>query len=358
MAVSETWLDSSIPDCLVDIPGYEIIRRDRDSPCGGVCLYIRDQLKCKQRKDLLKNNLEAVWVEVNDGEQTIVVSCMYRPPDSPVAYFDSILDSLDMVVDSKHLVVLGDLNHNYDLSQPLDTNPVHYLEQVCNMRQLITEQTRVTSDSSTLIDVILTKNHDMHVNSGVLKIALSDHYLVYTTVKSCSKSEFKNHYEVKFRDLKNFDKKAFIDDLSNEPVFNCDAQQANWENFYSCFDRICNAHAPIRTKRVRNRSNPWIDKELIKLMYARDHAFHMKNKTRLAYWISEYSRLKKFVQLTLSNKKKQYFNDAEISSRTESSTVFWRMFKRLIPSSACKPSPRNLTAHKLNENFANVAKIY
>ena len=356
MAVSETWLNPSIPDSLVDIPGYDIFRRDRDSLGGGVCLYINNQLKCKQRKDLLKSNLEAIWVEVIDGEQTIVVSCIYRPPDSTVEYFDNLLDSLDNVVDSKHLVVMGDLNYNYDMHQPLDNNPVHYIEQVCNMRQLITEATRVTSTSSTLLDVILSNNHDMHVNSGVLKIALSDHYLVYTTIKSCTKSEFKNHFEVKFRDLKNFDREAFVNDLSNEPAFDCEIPHATWENVYSCFDRICNAHAPIRTKRVRNRSNPWVDKELIKLMYARDHAFHMKNRTKDVYWIREYKRLKKFVQLTLSNKKKDYFNDAEISSRTESSTVFWRAFKKLIPTSACKPIPRNLTAQKLNEYFANVAK--
>ena len=37
IAVSETWLDTSIQDCEVGLTGYYIYRRDRDRH-GGVCL--------------------------------------------------------------------------------------------------------------------------------------------------------------------------------------------------------------------------------------------------------------------------------------------------------------------------------
>ena len=47
-------------------------------------------------------------------------------------------------------------------------------------RQLILEPTRVTLNTSSIIDHIYTTMPNNHVYSGVLKYTVSDHYLVYT----------------------------------------------------------------------------------------------------------------------------------------------------------------------------------
>ena len=41
LTLNETRLDSSILDCEVQIPGYDIIRSDRNRYGGGVAIYIR-----------------------------------------------------------------------------------------------------------------------------------------------------------------------------------------------------------------------------------------------------------------------------------------------------------------------------
>lgn len=43
-SINETKIDSSINDCEVYIPRYEIFRRDRDRRCGGVCFYIENTI--------------------------------------------------------------------------------------------------------------------------------------------------------------------------------------------------------------------------------------------------------------------------------------------------------------------------
>ena len=48
------------------------------------------------------------------------------------------------------------------------------------MTQLITDKTRVTEYSETLLDVILTTNPELHRVSGVVKKTLSDHYMIHT----------------------------------------------------------------------------------------------------------------------------------------------------------------------------------
>ena len=47
--ITETWLKSTIVDSIVDIPGYNVIRRGRSSEDhGGVCLYIKEGFsRCK-----------------------------------------------------------------------------------------------------------------------------------------------------------------------------------------------------------------------------------------------------------------------------------------------------------------------
>ena len=40
LTLNETRLDSSILDCEVQIPGYDIIRSDRNRYGGGVAIYI------------------------------------------------------------------------------------------------------------------------------------------------------------------------------------------------------------------------------------------------------------------------------------------------------------------------------
>ena len=50
------------------------------------------------------------------------------------------------------------------------------------MGQLITEPTRVTPTSKTLIDVIMTSNPASVGDSGVVKTRISDQYLVYVVL--------------------------------------------------------------------------------------------------------------------------------------------------------------------------------
>ena len=42
--------------------------------------------------------------------------------------------------------------------------------------------TRVTPSISSIIDIILTSFSERHIETGIVKVTLSDHYLVYTMI--------------------------------------------------------------------------------------------------------------------------------------------------------------------------------
>ena len=80
------------------------------------------------------------------------------------------------------------------------------------MTQLVEQPTRVTLSSSSLIDVILTSHPDQHVRTGVIPLALRDHYMPYTVIDGVRPHTNKAHV-IKFKDYKRFDTNDFIREL-------------------------------------------------------------------------------------------------------------------------------------------------
>ncbi len=65
IAVTETWLNPSVPDGALLLPNYStIVRDDRtERRGGGVMLFIRDDLQFSVRPDLTVWH-ESVWIEI------------------------------------------------------------------------------------------------------------------------------------------------------------------------------------------------------------------------------------------------------------------------------------------------------
>ncbi len=64
IALSETWLDSSICNSEIAIEGYDVIRNDRNRRRGGVNLYINNKIAYKTRDDPLMINLGTLWIDL------------------------------------------------------------------------------------------------------------------------------------------------------------------------------------------------------------------------------------------------------------------------------------------------------
>ena len=95
LSINETKLDLTIDDVELYLPGYELIRKDRvrnERNEGGVCFYVRCNLKYKIRDDLSSENLELLVLEITRlWSRPFLVSTWYRPPDSPVSVFNMTL---------------------------------------------------------------------------------------------------------------------------------------------------------------------------------------------------------------------------------------------------------------------------
>ena len=190
---NETRLDSTISSGEMYINGYDLVRRDRKRKGGGACIYLKNTVNYKNRKDLVPPELEAVCVEISKpNSKPFIVITIYRPPDSSTEYFDKVeefiatIDSLD-----REFYILGDLNCNW--LQPADpvTKRLKTFCDLYQLLQLINEPTRITETSSSLLDVVITSHPERIINSGVSHLGLSDHSLVYAIRKINAKTSRK-----------------------------------------------------------------------------------------------------------------------------------------------------------------------
>ena len=75
---------------------------------------------------------------------------------------------------------MGDLNRDMIATRyDNDTRKLVSVTDIYGLQQLITEPTRITPTSATLIDVIFTNCPDRVVCSGVRHLSISDHSLVF-----------------------------------------------------------------------------------------------------------------------------------------------------------------------------------
>ena len=110
IGITETWLDDTITDNEVKIPGFNILRNDRNRNGGGTCIYIRSDIAFNPRSDLQSNDLEAVWTEILlPKTKPIMIGICYRPPKQN-QFSAHLEDTLSKIRSDCELMILGDMN--------------------------------------------------------------------------------------------------------------------------------------------------------------------------------------------------------------------------------------------------------
>ena len=160
--------------------------------------------------------LECIWLEVKPiKSKSYLVGQIYRPPNLSVQWNEFFEDCIEKVLqEEKEIYLLGDINRDL-LNDQIHRAWGDYIEPF-GLTQLVSEATRVTPDSRTLIDHIYC-NYPENVKSVLVpKLGLSDHFPVFIT-RTMQNHSPKGHYSISYRSFKNFDETKFINDLRAVP---------------------------------------------------------------------------------------------------------------------------------------------
>ena len=341
MGITETWLDESVFDSEIAIDNYTICRKDRNRHGGGVCVFIRNDIAFNIRTEFYHEELEAVFIDILlPKSKPILLGILYRPPTQSAFY-----DILETVLqycqnfNEQESIFLGDFNTNVSSKSKCSLNSTFkYFCDLFSLKQLINECTRAYS--STIIDLILVSDSQKISQSGVVDCNISDHHLIYCTRKVTHKFIGK-HNTVKMRSLKNYNKEAFQQYLVGVdwlPVLNCDSVFDAWNNFKSIFISALDIFAPVKDIRIKQRSEKWIDSDILQCIRDRDKAFQMYKRNKTDENLNNFRTLRNKVQSQIFNAKKNYFKDTLESNKSDSKSL-WKCLKDLgLPSKSSQTS--------------------
>ena len=187
IGISDTWLTSN-PDG-VHIDGYSFHHKCRaDKHGGGVGIFVNSSIKHTARDDLSffePEILESVLLEIDQPHQgNIIVGVIYGPPGTdPVKTMSKVSELLAKISkEPKSCYLLGDFNFDL-LKYQQRSSTSKFLDCMFShsFLPLISQPTRITSDTATLIDNIFT-NHLPHAAIIVFFFFtdISDHLPIFT----------------------------------------------------------------------------------------------------------------------------------------------------------------------------------
>lgn len=183
LSINETRLDNSVNDEEIEIPDYEIFRKDGSRSGGGVVLYMRNVFNIIDRLKEVPSNLETEYVEIiKPHTKPLLITTVYRPPSWESEFMESLETYLHTRnSEDKELKIAGDFN--CDLSWNNPHSHFNRLIKILNLfPRVIADPTRVASTHENLLDIIATKKPDKLLNSGV-HLGISDQSLVYGCFK-------------------------------------------------------------------------------------------------------------------------------------------------------------------------------
>ena len=235
-------------------------------------MYISDRLNYKTRDDLIAVTEECpfewLFIEAEVDKKVFVIGTVYKPPDTNVHIFNEHFNDLLRKISNerKKCIIMADFN--IDLLK-IDTNGqttdfIHGMFASA-FYPTISRPTRVTQQTATLIDNIITNMHEYPVTSGILYNDISDHFPVfnfysmerskggkYTTVyRRKTSSENINKLNIKIQKF-NWDE-VYTD---NDP---CTA----YDTFLNILESQIKECLPLKKIKIKAYKSDWLSKGIL-----------------------------------------------------------------------------------------------
>jgi len=285
--------------------------------------------------DISDSGFQQFWLEIQHNKLKVFLLCVvYRAPDCSVSCFgdDFMENYMHALTFGKEIFVTSDLTcqEAHSLSDLCDSLNLTQLVKTPNLMQLIKTPTRVTSQSSSLIDVILASDASLVVDSGVEETHISDHFLVY------SKLELKRPKPeltyITCRGYKHYHAHDFVEDLFQGPWYeNSLSGDVNEkvEHFDANFGSVLERDAPIKIMKIRYWQCSFTNQEIKHQMRIRDELHKIIRATKLPVDWNKFNLQRNEVKNMLWNAEKAYVL-GEISNNNSNKNSLWKVIRKCL----------------------------
>lgn len=336
LILTETWLTDGVTDTevLADLPNFNVFRKDREGSRGGGVLIATNQLlPCSVIN--IQSALEILWVICRSTPQTVILGVCYRPPHTGPSFSAHLSDSLNQVTAKYHnarILLFGDFNFPtidwQNLAQTGNAEITNFVD-VClnfNLTQLVTEPTRVSRESSNILDLILT-NRPESLSSLTYLREISDHKVLHATFTFTSESRQTFHKTIRLYDRGNYDEinNELIAFLPNfEAGFHDRSIEDNWLTFKTKMTDLTNKFIPTITFRA-NHNKPWFSKPQKRLENKKKRLFRAAKRNPSACAWEKYYSAESTYLLSIRNAKRAFFHTDLPKILGNNPRKFWKI---------------------------------
>ena len=216
------------------------------------------------------------------------------------------------------------------------------------LKQIIDSPTRITPNSSTIIDLILITDSLDYIEKGVIEPFCSDHCAVHFATNFMKTVQY------------SYKRKIWQYDKGNYDLYRNKLENSNWnfenltidEQVDKITQNILNAaelSIPNKDVTIRPKDQPWLHNEIRKAMRKRTRLHKIAKRTNQPYHWERFRTARNHVTNLIHDAKLTYFNKLaeNLKQGNISDKNWWKIAKRFISSN------KDATIPTLNRNNTN-----
>ncbi len=303
-AVAETKLSSDFSDNIFKRSGYRLYRKDYRHNEGGLMMYVNTEYPSRRITNLESSLFESIAVEVISGKEKVLLLSIYRNAKISVNHFIADIEKITEKALQKYskILYMGDFNINV-LCESADK---HKLLDFCDsfdMENVINEPTCHVGESESLIDLMITNIGESVKKSGALDNGISDvHRFIYAMLPGFSREICKS--KIVYRTYKNFSEVEFCKEISQKIPEN---YAGTIDDFVMKFRQICDKHAPMKMKYIKQTQVPYMNGELRRAIARKSMLRHKSVRCKSKENIEKSRKQRNFVTYLKRMSMNKYF---------------------------------------------------
>ena len=377
ITLSETWLKPSLNSKLYDLDGFTLYRKDREHKGrkgkrgGGLLTYIHNKhtaCSLPNNLDVSSKHIKGQWLKIcRPPGKNVTVGNFYRPPSGDLKLAIDYMDDCMKIVqsDDDKIFLLGDFNVNFKNKSSPEFKSLDFFVKVNSLSQLITKPTRITNNSKSLIDLVMT-NSKYISDSGTLDHFISDHQPVFAVKKKGR--DHRPTVEFEGRSYRNFDRELFKTELlhdSWDDFYGMKDINKAWEHLLGRVEVILDKMCPLMKFKIKNYRPEWVTDELIEQIKDRDYFYHKAKCTNNEDYWNIAKHLRNTTNANIRAAKKDFIIN-ELNENDSNCKKFWDNIRQVMPNDKgssrqdillkddAKYVERSKVAQHINDYFINI----
>ena len=337
----ETWLKKSTVK-KINIPGYTFTgsHREGKKKGGGVGMLIQTSLQWRERKDLTHHipNFENKSIEIKTHNNNIILSSLYRPPNSSEKEFlRNYKKFLGKFTQNEQDRLIIGTDHNLDLLKQdlhLPTKDFIDLNLDYGLLPTVTKPTRITRTTATLIDnIIVGKKFYTFKNTQIWIDDISDHLPILITIPNIDVYK-KIPTKVTTRALNDQKIKQLNEALNEQDWTKLHSMDLNeaYEQFHQTLQSVLDKVAPIKTLTISGKNKikeEWMTPGILKSIKRQKLLYSNTLKQRCNDHVhNKYKEYRNKPKQIIRKRKESYYNTKCVEFRSNSKKL-WDMINRI-----------------------------